>query len=157
MKVMPTLEGGLRLDTEVEADWDVLRAIVQDATIKGDDLATQLGALVSEEAGKVDWMELVVPDLREAFQDELAEVGAAIETAAFHASGGPGPLWISRHDGAAWYSALNQARLALEEIHKFGPEEKTNPNKLSPISRNALVRSRFYCAIQGLLLDYVMK
>lgn len=157
MKAMPTLEGGLRIDTENDGDWEVLRAIVTDANGCDNDLASRLGDLISEEAGAEDWEELVVPDLREAFQDELAQVGAAIESAIFQAREGPGPIWITREDVFAWYSSLNQARLALEELHSFGPEESISPENLTTARRSAFVRSRFYCAIQGLLLEHVMR
>jgi hypothetical protein len=157
MKAMPTLEGGLRIDTGDASDWELLRSIITDANGCSVDLASRLGGLISEEAGAEDWEEFVVPDLREGFQDELAQVGASIESAAFHADGGPGPLWITRDDVSEWYSALNQARLAIEEHFHFGPSENINPKGLSLESRAAFIRSKFYCAIQGLLLEYVMK
>ena len=157
MKAMPTLEGGLRIDTDDMSDWEMLRSIVTDANGTGADLASRLGGLISEEAGAEDWEEYIVPDLREAFQDELAQVGAAIESAIFNAEGKAGPIWISPEDSAQWYSALNQARLALEEVHQFGPSEWIDPAELPPARRAAFIRSKFYCAIQGLLLEYVMK
>lgn len=157
MKAMPTLEGGLRLDCEDAQDWEMLQAIVTDASPRGSDLAGHLGSFISEDAGAEDWRELVVPDLREAFQDELAQVGAAIESAIVNADGAAGPLWIAPEDGFCWYSALNQARLALEEQHHFGPLEALDPKGLKPARRDAFTRSRFYCAVQSMLLDYVMK
>lgn len=157
MKAMPTLDGGLRLDTEDAEDWEMLRSIVTDASARGSDLAKHLGSFISEEAGAEDWEELVVPDLREAFQDELAQVGAAIESAISNSDGEAGPLWIAAEDGFHWYSALNQARLALEEQHHFGPLERLDPKGLKPARRDAFIRSRFYCAVQSMLLDYVMK
>jgi hypothetical protein len=157
MKAMPTLEGGLRLDSEDAEDWELLRSIVTDASPHGSDLAGRLGSMISEEAGAEDWVELVVPDLRETFLDELAQVGAAIESAISNADGAAGPLWITREDGFYWYSALNQARLALEEQHHFGALEWLDPKGLKPARREAFTRSRFYCAIQSMLLEYVMK
>lgn len=157
MKAMPTLEGGLRLDAENAADWNVLRAIVADANGCTTDLASRLGGMVSEEAGAQDWEEFVVPDLREGFQDELAQVGTSIESASFHAHDGPGPIWIPREHVFAWYSALNQARLALEEQYAFGPGEAVVAENLTPEAAAAFIRTRFYCAVQGLLLEHVMK
>jgi hypothetical protein len=156
MKAMPTLEGGLRIDTEDASDWELLRAIVEDANGCEKDLADRLGGLISEDAGAEDWQEYIVPDLREAFQDELFQVGAAIDSAAHHAGEGPGPLWITPEDAFPWYSALNQARLSLEEHFQFGPSEEIDPRNLTPIRRAAFYRSKFYCAIQSLLLEYVM-
>lgn len=157
MKAMPTLEGGLRIDTENFNDWGILRSIIGDANGSGIDLASRLGALISEEVGGLDWQEYVVPDLREGFQDELAQVSASIESAIVEANGGPGPLWITRGDVFPWYSTLNQARLALEERYHFGPSETIDPAGFTPARRAALMRSKFYCAIQGLLLEHVMR
>ena len=157
MKAMPTLEGGLRIDTEDASDWELLRSIITDANGCEADLASRLGALISEEAGGEDWQELVVPDLREEFQDELAQVGATIEAAIHHASGGAGPIWITPADVFPWYSSLNQARLAIEEHFQFGKREITGLKKLTPERRAAYLRTQFYSAVQGLLLEHVMR
>jgi len=157
MKAMPTLEGGLRLDTEDAADWEILRSILADANAPSIDLASRLGALIHEDAGLEDWLAYVVPDLREGFQDELAQVGAAIEAAMFHAENGPGPLWITREDVFHWYSALNQARLAIEEQFHFGPDESTVPPSTPQDRRSAWIRTHFYQTLQGMLLAHVMK
>lgn len=157
MTAMPTLEGGLRIDAENDRDWELLRTIISDANGCATDLASRLGNCITDEALSEDWVELVVPDLRDNFQDELAQIGAAIEAAIFNADNGPGPIWITREDAWPWYSALNQARLALEEIHHFGPEEKAAPLKMAPFKRAAFIRSGFYSDIQSLLLQHVMK
>lgn len=157
MKAMPTLEGGLRIDTESAHDWTLLRGIVSDASGHGTDLASRLGDLISEDSGAEDWREFVVPDLRESFQDELAQVGAAIESAIFTADGKAGPIWITREDGYPWYSALNQARLALEEQFHFGDCDDIDPAELAPPRRAALMRSMFYLDLQSLLLRYTLK
>ncbi len=158
MKAMPTLDGGLRIDAENSNDWAVLRSIIADAgATNGVDLASRLGALISEEAGAEDWEEYIVPDLREGFQDDLAQIGASIESAIFEVDGGPGPVWISRADAFAWYSALNQARLSLEEIFRFGPGGTIDLSSLTPAKRAAYIRTRFYGTIQELLLDHVMR
>ena len=157
MTVMPTLEGGLRIDAEDAGDWDLLRGIVDDANGGDVDLASRLGDLVEDEEVAEDWQEYVVPDLREGFQDELAEIGALIESAAFEAAGGPGPIWITRENAMPWYSALNQARLALEELHRFGPEGRADPRRMGDEKHAAFIRSGFYSDIQSLLLEHVMR
>jgi len=157
MKALPTLEGGLRIDAEDASDWELLRSIIVDANGGEADLASRLGGLISEEAGGPDWEEYVVPDLREEFQDQLAQIGAAVEAATFHAQSGPGPIWITREDASAWYSSLNQARLAIEEHFQFGPSETMQIHGLTPERQAAFIRSKFYCAIQSLLLEFVMK
>jgi hypothetical protein len=157
MTIIPTLEGGLRIDTEEEMDWRVFRILILDAMGKGTDLASRLGDLISEDAGAEDWKEYVVPDLREAFHDEINQVATAIESASFQANEGAGPLWITPADGYAWYSTLNQARLALEELHHFGANESISLDENSQDRHTAFLRSRFYCAIQSLLLEHVLR
>jgi hypothetical protein len=157
MTVLPTLEGGLRIDTDDASDWELLRSIISDANGCQTDLASRLGGLMSEEAGSEDWEELVVPDLREGFQDELAEIGALIEAAIYQAANGPGPIWITPNDAYPWYSALNQARLALEELYHFGPGETIDPESMSPVQQAAFIRSDFYSEIQSLLLRHVLR
>ena len=157
MKAMPTLEGGLRIDAEDASDWELFRSIIVDANGCTIDLASRLGGLITEEAGGADWEEYVVPDLREEFQDELAQVGAAIESAIFHANRAAGPVWITPEDAMPWYGALNQARLAIEERFHFGSDEDPHPEGLNPEQHAAYVRSGFYGDIQMLLLKYVIK
>ena len=157
MTVMPTLEGGLRIDADDEGDWELLRYIISDANSCQTDLASRLGGLMTDEEFSEDWEELIVPDLREEFQDELAQIGASIESAIFNADYGPGPIWITPDDAYPWYSSLNQARLALEEIHHFGPEDTANPLNMDPNEQAAFIRSGFYSDIQSLLLRHVMK
>lgn len=157
MKVSPTLEGGLRIDAEDLSDWEVLHAILHDARRGDVDLAGSLGALISEEAGAEDWQEFVVPDLRDEFDQQISRVAKAIESAMEQSGGEPGSIWISRNDGFIWYGALNQARLAIEELHHFGPSEDVAMEELHPARRSAFFRSQFYLAIQSLLLDHVMR
>lgn len=157
MKVAPTLEGGLRIDAEDLGDWEVLHAILHDAKRGDSDLAGNLGNLISEDAGAEDWQEYVVPDLRSEFEHQLEKVSTTIESAMDQTGGGPGSIWISRADGFLWYGALNQARLAIEELHHFGPTDAVSMDDLPPARRSAFFRSQFYLAIQSLLLDHVMR
>lgn len=157
MTIMPTLEGGLRIEANESDDWELLRAIVIDANSCNTDLATRLSAFINPSAGSEDWMEYVVPDLRVEFEDELAEIGALIESAIFQANHGPGAIWITRENAFTWYSALNQARLALEEIYHFGPEDSADPLAMAPIEQSAFIRSGFYSDVQSLLLQHVLK
>jgi hypothetical protein len=157
MKVLPTLEGGLRIDTKDASDWDLLRCIIDDANRRKVDLASQLGGLIRPEAGGEDWEEYVTPDLREEFQDELAQIHALVESAAFNASGGPGSLWIHPEDAFAWYGSFNQARLAMEEMYHFTELTDSDLFNLSPEQQAAYIRSDFYANIQSLLLKHVLR
>lgn len=157
MKILPTLEGGLRIDAEDPGDWNLLLGITHDAVSCDEKLAERLGKFVTDEDIAPDWHEYIVPDLNESFHADISYVAAAIAAARVECGGAAGPLWITSEDAGHWYSALNQARLALEEIHHFGPAENLQPADLTPPSRNAFLRSQFYCAIQSLLLEYVMR
>ena len=157
MKINPTLEGGLRIDAEDLGDWEILHAILHDAKRGDTDLAAELGKLITEDASAEDWREYVIPDLRDDFEDQLSKVAQAIESAMDATSGGPGSIWIHRADGFIWYGALNQARLAIEDLHHFGPTENVSMDDLHPARRSAFFRSQFYLAIQSLLLDHVMR
>ena len=96
MKVAPTIEGGLRIDPENEIDWHLLRSIILDASAATSDLAARLGDMISDEKISEDWQEIVVPDLRESFSDDLHHVYAAVETAAAFPNENETPIWISR-------------------------------------------------------------
>ena len=157
MKALPTLEGGLRIDTKDASDWDLLRCIIHDANGRDVDLADHLGGLISPEAGAEDWEEYVVPDLREEFQDELSLIHAMIESAAFDAGGGAGSLWIRPEDAFAWYGSFNQARLAIEELYHFTDMEDSDLMNITPEQHAAYVRSNFYGHIQILLLKHVLR
>lgn len=157
MKILPTLEGGLRIDIEEPGDWRLLQGITHDAVSCTESLAQRLGNLITDEDVAPDWQEYIVPDLDEAFHADLSHVAASIAAAHVDCGGGAGPLWIIPDEACQWYGALNQARLALEEIHHFGPTETIDPARLSPAVRSAFLRSQFYCAIQSLLLEHVMK
>jgi len=157
MKVMPTLEGGLRIDAEEDDDWKLLLGITHDAVSCDERLANRLGNLIADEEVAADWREFIVPDLEEAFHADLAHVAISIAAAHVDSGGGSGPLWITRDDALHWYSSLNQARLALEEIHHFGPSENRSYEDIPLRCRSAFLRSQFYCAIQSLLLDHVMQ
>ncbi len=157
MKITPTLEGGLRIDAEEAGDWLLLSGIANDALACDETLAHRLGNLVNDEDVADDWHDFVVPDLEEQFSSALLYVTTAIASARLAATDGPGPLWITREHGHEWFSALNQARLAIEEQFHFGPGEDTDPANLPPKRRSAFLRSQFYCAIQSLLLEHVMR
>ncbi len=154
MKIAPTIEGGLRIDPENDIDWHLLRSIMLDANASNQDLAARLGNLISHEKISEDWQDIVVPDLRESFSDDLHHVYAAIETAFAFPKDNETPIWISPTDAHKWYSALNQARLELEEIYHFGQNPESDPKNRKPIRHDALLRSRFYCSLQSVILDH---
>jgi hypothetical protein len=156
MKVAPTLDGGLRIEAEGPRDWDVLRMIVPDALGCSEHLARRMGALMAATGMGEDWDELVVPDLQSLFDSQLGAVAHAVEQAAATAANGNGSLAIDRAGAEAWYGALNQARLALEQRHRFHEHGPGTPAAMPPGRRSAWFRGQFYLAVQSLLLDHVL-
>ena len=68
MKVVPTLEGGLRIEVGTTTDWLVLEQIVPDALkTEKESLPSRLSALMDEAS---EWDEMVVPELTELFTIE---------------------------------------------------------------------------------------
>lgn len=146
MTVMPTVEGGLKLIPEEDYDWNVLSAIALDAH---EDLAKRFGGMMDEESM---WDDIVVPDLELHFGSQLEEVIRALK-----AGRKEGEVIISPETSEAWYGALNQARLGLERIYHFGPDEKVVMEELSSgDEKEAYRRGRFYSAVQAVLIEYVM-
>ena len=157
MNVIPTLEGGLRIDAEHPHDWLLLSSVADDAVSGDEKLGERLGNLITDEEIVADWKEFVVPDLDEGFSADVVLVATRIASARVDSDGGVGSLWITPDDAAQWYSTLNQARLALELRFQFGPGDSTEPEDFPDDARSGFMRSRFYCAIQSLLLDHVMR
>lgn len=156
MKIAPTMEGGLRIDPETKEDWHILRAIILDANGSDTDLADRLGGLITDYKISDDWQEIIVPDLRESFADDLHHIYACIEAAAAFKDAGESPVWITRDEALTWYSGLNQARLALEDKYTFGNDPESNPANHTPIRHEALLRNHFYCALQSFILQHAL-
>lgn len=153
MKITPAPPGDLCIEVEDANDWHLLLGILRDAQGSGFDLATHVGAKMDQPSDWHDWEEYVIPDIREGFLAHLKTLLIAIESARLESAGGHGFLSIPREHAFHWYSALNQARLAIEAAHHLGPGETIDPSQLSQASLNAFLRSQFYCAIQSFLLD----
>jgi hypothetical protein len=153
MKLSPSPTGGLRIDIEEADDWILLLGIIHDAQSTGFDLANHVGGVMQQSCDWQDWKDYVIPDIRKGYEEHLKRVLSVIEAAQLEAAGGAGTVWITREDAFHWYSTLNQARLALEDCHHFGPGDAIDPGRLRPVELAALFRSQFYCAIQSYLLD----
>jgi hypothetical protein len=153
MKITPSPTGGLLIAVEEPNDWHLLLDILRDAQGSGFDLATHVGGKMDLSSDWHDWEEFVIPDIREGFLAHLKTLLIAIESARLEAAGGPGLVSIPREDAFHWYSALNQARLAIEAAHHLGPGDTIDPSQLSQARLKAFLRSQFYCAIQSFLLD----
>ncbi|MFK7910330.1 MAG: hypothetical protein AB8F34_06980 [Akkermansiaceae bacterium] len=146
--MIPTLEGGLVIQPESEADWMVLETISTDIG-RPAHLAESLAGLMDDED---DWEEYVVPDLEKNFSSQCKFVQAAIDDAREHNGQG---VFIKRHDAEKWYGAINQARLSLEARYELHGRDAFDdaPAEL----KSAHFRDRFYLQLQSILLDYVME
>ena len=154
---MPTLEGGLRIEVETATDWLVLEQIAPDALKGGaENLPNRLSALMDEGS---EWDEIVVPELEDFFTGQLRMVRDTVHAAQQESTTDPpeGQFFIMRAEGAQWYGALNQARIALETHYHFGPGQELNAAESFPApKRSAFIRSQFYCALQSVLLEHVL-
>jgi hypothetical protein len=147
MTVMPILSGGLKLSPEDDLDWQVLNAIVADAD---PELAERLGGLMDEESM---WDDIVVPDLQKLFSGQLETVATAVKKGRAAEE-----IIISKEECDAWYSALNQARLGIEKKYHFGQNDELEESEIQDKKiRSAYLRGRFYCAVQSLLIEFVME
>ena len=105
MKILPTLEGGLRIDIEEDEDWEIFEILLIDARGRSPDwLAKRLGVLMEEEDGE----EYVVPELTSHFSSQAEVVKGALTRARQKAKNGKGELFIERSDGEIWYGLVNR-------------------------------------------------
>jgi len=148
MKAAPTLDGRVRIDPESEVDLFVLRTIVPDAQGPGAGLALRLGERMDPSAAE-DWEDFVKPDLEQQFNRQVIEVAEALADAKVEE-----PIFIGQDEADAWYGALNQARLALQDKYGFDDEEELEA--MSQEKAGARIRSHFYQVLQSLLLDVLM-
>jgi len=150
MKVLPTLEGGLCIIPESEADWMELDLICTDA-VRPAHLAESLADLMDADS---DWEEFVVPDLEESFNNQCRFVTATIENARDH---NEKAIFITPTQAEKWYGAINQARLSLETRYKLDAvETEGDLEEVVSEVRSAYFRNRFYLFLQSMLLEFVM-
>lgn len=150
MKILPTLEGGLCILPESDADWAELELISSDAT-QPSHLAQSLADLMDEDSA---WDEYVLPDLEETFRSQGAFVSTTIRQARESKEAG---VFITPAHADKWYGAINQARLCLQARYELEDMEETiDTQQLDPELRNAFFRNRFYLLLQSTLLDFVM-
>jgi hypothetical protein len=149
MRIAPTLEGGLRLDLEQPLDWLVLRSIITDARQSGTSAAERAAG---EMADQEDWRDFVMPELAEAFGGQLTVVEKSLRS--LQPATGIAELFITPQEADAWYGALNQARLALEDRYSLSGLEL---EELEGEKKSAWFRSQFYCNLQTLLIERVMR
>lgn len=151
------MEGGLRIDAEDAIDWQLLQSICHDALGHETQLASRLGAMIKDPSVQEDWQHFVIPELAGSFHAAIHHVAASLQQAARDNPQQAGTVWITPQDAELWYSTLNQARLALEQLHHLGNSDTPAPQGLNAAARAAHMRSQLYLAIQSLLLEHVLR
>ncbi len=108
-----------------------------------------------------DWREYTLPDFREDFARQLDTVQADLATATEKPGNSEGPfhdVLVPLDHVDAWYGALNQARLVMQERYRF-PEQET-PEALFALLESEHIgpyfTARLYSEIQGVLLELGM-
>ncbi len=107
-----------------------------------------------------DWQDTIVPDLRESFNRDLETVQADLRQARVD-SGEDGPVFsfiVGEDHIQAWYSALNQARLVMQERYRFPESDSAEAliELLQSANLKPFLTSRFYVEIQAALLELAM-
>ncbi len=144
MKIIPTVDKGLRVIPEAPAEWMLLRKIIQDANPTH--LADRLSQPMDEESC---WEDIVQPELEETFNTQLIRVADATKVESLDG------FLIKNEHLMEWYGALNQARLMLENTHSLSTLDLNELDTFPPPLRQALVRASSYTRIQSLILDYL--
>ena len=115
--------------------------------------------IADEEAETVaDWKEFVVPDLHLQFEEALNQMEGDLSSAASSKedSGNTYAIEIPLSHVPQWYSALNQARLVLQEKYRLPAE--SNPMSVEELIAKgqwrAYIQSRFYAELQCWLLEF---
>jgi len=159
--------GGLVLADLDEVSLPILEALPKFARGEGADLFLNPSVVRGREAltreGEEmndDWAEFVAPDLQTLFDEQLQRVVADLE-AAEPSIGVPGAVdvVIAPSHLEAWFGALNQARLAMNE--EFGCEaleapEPHDPNVVEELSDDqhfAMHHFMFYRFLQEMVMQ----
>jgi len=155
MKVLRIQNHAIRIEIEDANDWRLFTRMLMDAGDENYDPAADATVHMHDDETTEDWLEFVVPDLREQFDASLLRVSKMIEKARKAQSGGKGGFLIPRDAAEDWYGTLNRARLALELKHRLAAPTN-NPSASSNLMA-ARRRERFYCVLQCLILEHAFR
>ncbi|QQL43699.1 DUF2017 family protein [Sulfuriroseicoccus oceanibius] len=125
------------------------------SVVRGNEAVTEEGKEMNE-----DWAEFVAPDLQTLFDEQLQRVEADME-AAEPSVGVPGAVdvVIAPSHLEAWFGALNQARLAMNEefdCEAIEEPEAHDPNvveKLTDEQHFAMHHFMFYRFLQEMVMQ----
>lgn len=154
MKVGPTVDGRLKLTLENPEDYALMSMLLRDASDDGEveNLVNRIGKNSTEE----DWEEFVKPELISQFNADLLKVSNTLKEIIDTDTADQTDLFISNDDCREWYSAINQARLSLEEEYTLSEVKYDyDPATLSPEQLEPLLRDNFYLFLQDLILNHL--
>ena len=127
MRVAPTLDRSLRIDTENPTDWFVLEMICTDASQMPDEpLANRLADYMSADE---DWIDLITPELSDKFNEQVPHVSRPISTAE-KSSDLTSSLFIKEDDSSLEFENL--------------------------ILNSAIIHYHFYTNLQSIMLEYIL-
>lgn len=155
MRIDPTECGDLRIEIEDALDWARLELITIDGARLEGKLGSSLGAKMKMDD---DWKSYVLPDIDQAFSEQIQFVNREIN-AARSESPQQGELHITSENVDQWYGALNQARLALETEHALSTLDDNDIEMFEELDhglRSAIIKNHFYLFVQSHLLQHVM-
>lgn len=180
MRIDLVAEDAFDLVLTSEQEWNLFEQLAIDVKGRGEGwLAKRFGVLVDDE----DWDELVAPELTEKFQEdvkvvqeivarsfaawqqeqnqEAVERVEPIEEDELEDEEEYGLIPITAESSAAWYSVLNQARLAIEGKWKLSilkeSEDFNDIENLGEERLAAFIRDNFYTRLQGALLELLLE
>ena len=108
-----------------------------------------------DEEMREDWKSLVQPELQSTFQSARDTVAADLRRATIHPDGSRSFGIPSKHIDQ-WLGALNQARLALCELHHFTEKEMNRKIENPEDDRDfALLQMNVYALIQEWLISLI--
>jgi len=145
---------GIRIDIEYLEDWQCLEMIALDVVLNNKPPSHQFSKHMRPDD---DWKEYVMPEIDEKLNSQVLFVNGKIEQEKAQDREEPSVTILSA-DAAAWYGAINQARLALESHYRLSliQDEEYQSSSLSGEVIYAAVRNNVYTYIQSQLLDHAM-
>ena len=168
MKIRRTEEGGLRFSRVSAEQMRLLEQIAVHADTAGAPEADErlYPPLVARPRNRHDdqandeWHDTIGPELRESFNRHLETVQEDLRQARVDSGeGGPVFTFLVQADHIdAWYGALNQARLVMQERYRFPESDSAEAliELLQSANLKPFLASRFYVEIQSALLELAM-
>lgn len=156
IKIQILPNGSVQFDHVEEPFYQMLCSIREPVESGDPSVESRLFPMPSEDAEednlRDDWKSLIEPDLHDTFLAARESVAADLRNAQQNPDGSL-QFTIPRSHIDLWLSALNQARLALAEIHHFTDADLIRPPRdLDDPREFALMRMGIYGSLQEWLV-----